>query len=363
MSAVLLAGAARARITSATELLSALNAAHGGETLLLAPGSYGPVMIANMRFERPVTITSEDPARRAIFDGLMVRGSAGLNFTELEFFAPPAAPGTKDPQNSNTFVVNGSHDITFDRIDAHGDPHGVLATDVSGFNFRQTQNVTLTRSEIHNLHNGVGQLQNEHLTITGNWFHDLRDDGVRGGDSSFVTITHNRFESMHPDASDPDHPDCIQFWTANTTQPQHDLTITDNFYRRGSGRSVQGIFFGNEKGVPYERVTIARNVLAGAGYQGIAVNKVDDLTLTDNFVARFPDQVSWILVIFSHHSLVRDNKAGQFIWSTTRGVPDTNDHLERSNNRVVDGPKDGGKALYASWLGRQDPSAIAASPK
>ena len=98
--------------------------------------------------------------------------------------------------------------------------------------------------------------------------------------------------------SAPIHPDAIQFWTTNTTVAATDITITGNTFDRGSGVIVQGIFIQDEVGtLPYQRLTIADNVIVGAAYNGIAVRGAVDATLTNNTVIGEEDQTSWISLV------------------------------------------------------------------
>ena len=153
---------------------------------------------------------------------------------------------------------------------------------------------------------------------------------------------------MHPDVDDIDHPDCIQFWTAGKTESVHDLVITDNFYTRGTGHSVQGIFLGNERSIPYIRVTITGNVFVGAGYNGIAAKLVNQLTITGNTVARYPDIVSRLRVMNSVDVVVSGNRASEFGWTNDARVPESNTRLIRSSNSIIPAVKDGGRAMEAA---------------
>lgn len=368
----LLACAACAQQDDFSAFRQALNSAHGGETLTLPPGASGQLEITNLRFDTPVTITSADPRRPAKITSLKVVNSAGIKFENLEFSAPDVVvdasaqnPNSSAPESvgqyaeyQNFFQVLSSHNITFDHIDAHGNIHGTLATEGSGFLIRDSQAITIERSELQHFHNAIGHTNNEHLTITGNWFHNIRDDGIRGGGSSFLTITHNRFESFHPDADDTDHPDCIQVWTTNTTVSAHDIVVTDNLYVRGSGRSVQGVFINNEASVPYDRVTISNNVFAGAGYNGIVADMVHGLSVTGNTVARYPDQTSRLRVLKSDGAVVASNRAAEFGWTTDPRISDTNSHISRSKNQVIEMVFDNGRALAAAWRAKQNPAEV-----
>ena len=191
------------------------------------------------------------------------------------------------PRLTTPFLVAGSSDIHFDRVDVHGDPHGSLATDESGFVIRDTDNVSVTRSEFSHLHDPLMHFQDTHITISGNYIHDNRDDGIRGGGSSWLLISGNRCESDHPDRDDLEHPDCIQVWTTNTKASAHDITITDNIYIRGKGLPNQGIFVQDELGnLPLENVKVTNNVIIGSMWNGIYVKHGHNVEISGNTVAR-----------------------------------------------------------------------------
>lgn len=348
-------------IKDAVALNRALVSARGGETLALRPGDFGILTIAGRRFAKPVVITSADPSRPATLSGLRLSSSAEIEFRNLEFSAP-AAPAAADLQTAgreNVFSVLSSDTISFVRISAHGPGDGTLATEKSGFLIRNSSHVMVRDSEFRHFHNAIGHLDDDHLTITGNWFHDLRDDGIRGGGSSFVTISRNRFDSMHPDADDVDHPDCIQFWTTNTKASAHDIVIVDNLYTRGSGRSVQGVFLGNEASIPYQTVTITGNIFAGTGYNGIVVKFVKGLVITNNVVARYPDQTSRIRVIQGLDVVVNDNRAAEFGWTDDGRVPESNSRIERRRNQTIGAVGDQGRTLAAEWSTKAKPESLA----
>src|SRR5262249_34324176 len=94
-------------VSSTSALIAALKAAHPGDTIKLAAGTYSSVVIQKLSFSSPVTITSADSNHPAVLTGLNVVGSNGLKFTGL-VFSPPS--GTHNP-----FQVNNSQNISFDK--------------------------------------------------------------------------------------------------------------------------------------------------------------------------------------------------------------------------------------------------------
>ena len=180
---------------------------------------------------------------------------------------------------------------------------------------------------LQQLNTAIAFLDNDHLQISGNSFHDLALDGVHGGGCSYVTISGNAFTDFY--APDGAHPDAIQIWTTNTTTAAHDIVITDNLITRGDGVPMQGIFVTDQVGLAYKNVTISGNMLVGTRYHGITVLDGQDVTITNNTVASYPDMISWIRLENVDGATVDHNSAARFtqLNDTNISVSDFNELL------------------------------------
>jgi Ca2+-binding RTX toxin-like protein len=321
-------------VSNSTELLNTLRVAHSGDVILLASGNYANISIKNLNFTGDVTITSKDPAHAAVLSGLNISGSSGLNFSNLEVAVNPAF--------GNPLQVIASRDIHFDRLNVHGSLDGDPSNDTSAMLIRTSSDVSVTNSEFQQLANAVAHLDNNGLLISGNSFHDLRFDGVRGGGSSNVVISKNYFTDFY--RSGTDHPDAIQFWTTNTTTSAHDITVSDNVFFRGSGTAAQGIFLRDETNVlPYQHVTITGNLIIGGLYNGIMVDGAQDLKVTNNVVSGLPDMQSWIRLQDITGLTETGNKATQF-----KGDVNVTGKIDSGNLTFLT-PADSGRALIQQW--------------
>ncbi len=258
------------------ELVAALKACTASCVILLSPGDWRDVRIEHI--DAHATITGKD----AVIHDLRVAKSSGITFSNLEFSSAGAKPGAWGASHDNWFGVYDSTDIQFDHVRVHGDPNGTFATTSSGLMIRTSSNVKVSYSDFSHLYHAVTFLTDEKLLLDHNQFHDLFDDAMRGGGTSWITISNNVCSSNHPDAADMDHPDCIQFWTANATAPAHDITITDNRYDRGTAHPTQFIFLGNEKNLPYENVRITGNRAYGSLWAGIAISNAHNVVIEKN---------------------------------------------------------------------------------
>lgn len=272
--------------SSAAELVSLLRNARGGEIIYLAPGRYDPIAFQRLQFDVPVTITSADPNDRAELTGLVLRDSKGVKVVDLKLT-------DLTPEIMYDFRVQDSSDIVLDKL-------LITSVETSQYNsgplmIRGSTNVTVTRSEIAHVKYGVSMLENRGISITGNYFHHIRIDGIRGGGNSDIEIRDNLFTDFFPNKGD--HPDAIQFWTTNTTTSAHNIRIADNVIVRGAGTPMQGIFMRDEiETLPYRSVSIDGNTIIGTMYHGIKISHADRISLSSNRVTGLIDQKSWLAV-------------------------------------------------------------------
>ncbi len=322
--------------TSATEVEQLLRNARGGEIIHLMPGRYDPISFRGLRFDVPITITSADAKIRAELTGANLRDSKGIRLTNLRLV-------DHSPESQSDFLVHDSQDIAFDNIQISS-MEGAVAYQSGPLMIRSSKNVRVTRSEITHVRYGISLLDNQGLSIVGNYFHDIRTDGVRGGGNSDVEIVDNLFTNFSP--SDGDHPDAIQFWTTNTTSSASNITIANNVIARGDGSAMQGIFMRDEvTTLAYQRVTIERNVVTGTSYHGIFVGNASTLNLSDNRVTGMADQKSWISVPAA--ATLTNNAAQLFI---VGGINSS----ALSGNTLIPASTDNGTALGLAWLAEHE---------
>ena len=324
-------------VNNSQGLSAAIRSVQAGDTIKLAPGTYSDVVIYNIKIPGNVTITSADPSHQAVLSGLTVNGANGFTFKGLEFYVDPA-------KYDGAYQVFGSSNINFDHINMHGSLDGNPKNDHTGLTFQSVKNVSVTNSEFQQVSFGVIHQNSDGVTVSNNYFHDIRSDGVRGGGSSHVTITDNHFRDFYP--NEADHPDAIQFWTTNAVSSATDIVVTGNVVMRGAGAPTQGIFFRDEQEIyPYKNVTVADNIVIGASYNAITVNHAENLTITNNTVVGLVDQKSWISVGTSTGVTVTGNQATDYAYANS-----TNTGLSEGGNIKLAYASDGGKAALDAYL-------------
>jgi Ca2+-binding RTX toxin-like protein len=316
-------------VSSAAALNSALKVARAGDVIQLTSGEYGMLKLYNYN-GGGVTITSVDADHPAVFSGINVQASSGLNFSNLEVKV--------DPNTGFAVYLAGVKDVQATGMNLHGSAVG----DGNAAMVRGSTNVSITNSEIHDLANGINHLNSKNLVFSGNNIHDIRIDGIRGAGSSDITISKNTFTNFRPQAGD--HPDAIQFWTAGTTTAAKNITITDNTFVRGDGAAVQGIFVGNEAGIAYENLKITGNAIVGGMYQGIMVYQANGAVIEHNLVQGYADMNSWIMVGKTTNSVLANNTASAY------QMPD-NVSLSNISNTSVKLAAVGDTSQLSAWQG------------
>jgi hypothetical protein len=320
-------------VGSTPQLVAALKRVRGGQRILLAPGVYPPFSLRDIAPAGRVEIRSQDPTRRAVLTGVNLRGGGNLAFTHLTF----RTAGTAVQED---FLFHGVRNLAFSDLVASGRSGRTGLMHDKIMQLRGCAGVSITRSEFSNAVIALSLLDTSNVSVTSSYFHDLRMDGIRGGGNSAVLIAYNHLTGFSPQGAD--HPDAIQFWTKRQTSAAHDIAIVGNVILRGSGHAMQGIFMRDENGaLPYRNVRIEDNLVAGAMFNGIAVqSNSDSLTLKANIVSAYPDQKSWIRV--GAKARLENNAAPIFLVGDKRA-------RTLANNRVVAPRGDGGAAALKAW--------------
>jgi nitrous oxidase accessory protein NosD len=286
--------------------------------------------LQNINFANGVTVVSADPLHPAALDGVIMQNVSGLTFRDLEI----RVQGTQSGMSLN----GGSRD-NFEGLDIHGKAVG----EGSGLFIRSASKVQISNVEIHDVSGGINIMNTDGVTVRNNKIHDLQVDGMQVSGSSNVTISGNYLTNFFPKPGD--HSDAIQFYTYGTKESAHDISITENTYVRGGGlANTQGIFMGNEAKIDYVNITISRNVIVGSLYHGLSISGADNLKVSNNVVEGYRDLTSWIMILLSKNSEVRDNIATSYM------TDKNNDHLSDIRNKKVSQPKVGDLTAVADRI-------------
>jgi hypothetical protein len=278
------------RKASPSNLEAVLQSARSGDTIVLAPGEYGPLKFTRHAFARPLVIE----AGPAVFLGLNVGGVEGLELRGGEYRVPP--PNVK-PSSGN--LVYGAA-IRFDEVKnirllglklvGPGAPPGVLDGpfgEGNGVLVNGGENIEITKSHFSGLKNGIAMGKTDGFKITDNVFSGLRSDGASMGEVRNGLIQGNECSGTRIRSTE--HPDCIQLWSRPTSPPTADVVIRRN---RAEG-PTQGVFLGNHTrdGVDdggFDRILIEENDLNVGFPNAIALTDGRESIVRNNRIRTFP---------------------------------------------------------------------------
>jgi len=273
-------------VSNGAELQIALANATPGDTIELAPGDYGDVVLDNFQFDGTVTIRSQDAANPATFDTLHIKNSSFLTFENV---AVHHVLGEDEPDWSAACRIDKSDHISIIDSEFSGTDDGNFENDGQGLLVLDSSNVALDGNVFHDLNNGAGIGRSENVTVSDNELFDLRCDGITLGTSSHILIENNSIHDFHP--AEGDHPDLIQIINNDATGDMVDIVIRGNTLAQGAGGDVQAIFI---QGIPPDEVgtspyvatdfVITDNTISVGSAQGIWVADVIDVQIAGNIV-------------------------------------------------------------------------------
>lgn len=298
----LMAGLARAdtrAIADDTALRAALAGGVGGDTLVLAPGQYGPLHLHGGRDTAPAALISADPDRPAEIIGLSAVEFDGLRLENLHLRYRFSAG---DEVHVRPFLFRGCAglEIVSTRIEGdeargigpitNGLPYG------SGLSITGCQDIVLSDLHISRFVRGLVVRNVRGLSVTGSELTALRSDGMNFAQVEDVVIEGNYIHSFQRSDRTGDHSDMIQFWTTGTDRPSRNIAIRNNLLHSGPGLYTQSIFMRNElvdqdiagPEMFYQDVLIEENVIINAHLHGITIGATSGLTIARNTLAHNP---------------------------------------------------------------------------
>lgn len=285
------ADAAQQSMRAAPANVSAVLAKAGdGDTVVLEPGMYAGVLIANRTFQTPLVLD----ARAATLEGFRAKNVSGLTIRGGEFRVPP--PTTKPSTGQQVYGGATRFDnvsrltITDGRFIGPGAPPGATTGPFGegyGVFVVTGSDITVTGGNFQGLKNGIVLSRVEGFNLTGNRFAANRSDGINVGEGRKGLIEKN--ECVATRIRSKEHPDCIQMWSRPTSPPVADVIIRGN---RAEG-DMQGIGLFNHvrNGVDdggFDRITIEDNDLRVSYPHGIAITNGRNSVVRNNRISTLP---------------------------------------------------------------------------
>ncbi|WCL53187.1 LamG-like jellyroll fold domain-containing protein [Gimibacter soli] len=287
------------KVTNASELMSALKSAKGGETIVLADGHYGELSLNRMDFGSNVTIVSQNP-EGAVFSKMTILSTNNLTIDGVFLDYVPDQSTVSfstalkiDQSNHIKFVnslleggpaVNGV-DPSADKLDSTGNVLGLPAA--QAVRITGSTDVLFENNVVTAFHKGILLGDSNGITINQNEVYNLRTTPLNGGDLDNVVVTNNYFHDSNPWSlgGAGDHADFIHFWTVPTKQTtaSENFLISNNVLQQGAGQSPIPIYFDdNLNGLGFKNVDIVNNVIQVEDNQGIRLEFVNGGNVSNN---------------------------------------------------------------------------------
>ena len=279
-------------VTTNAELKAAITNAKGGETIQLAPGTYGQLRIQSKNYTTPVTFTSLDPNNRAVISSFVILLSSNVTLDRLntKYTYPIAAtPAIATWTRANE--INNSKNIIVRNTTVEGDVDASGYGALIGLGIRWSNAVTIDTSVIKNWNIGIVHSESKSTTLTGNEITKISGDGIENSEVQNVIISNNYIHDFLRAPASNIHPDMIQFWTAGTKNPSTDVTISNNRLDIGNGSWTQSIFMRNElvdtgaatfAAMAYRNFTIENNTIKNVHLNGITLGETDGVIIRGN---------------------------------------------------------------------------------
>ncbi|HEU0221893.1 MAG TPA: Ig-like domain-containing protein [Paracoccaceae bacterium] len=250
-------------VSTQSQLQSALSSANGGDTIVLANGSYGELILSK-DYSSFVTIKAANP-KGAEFSGVTFSGASNIRLDGVKVKAKTLS------------VLDFSHHISIENSEISGNGQfGLRAKDVSELTFKNNY--------VHDVQFGVAFFGVKGLTVTGNTVDHTESDGYKYGGVSDFLIENNR-HGGHIDAASYGHSDFMQFLGS-----MNDGVVRGNVYLGQTRPNVQGLFFTGQ--ASHHNVLIEQNIIYTGMANGITMPTGSGITVRNNTVLTIPNTVS-----------------------------------------------------------------------
>ncbi len=304
-------------VRTSAEFASALWNVKSGDTIRLAPGTYGGGTLLNKDFAQTVTITSLDPDQPAVLTGRLALTNVSNVLVENLHLKVTEA---NSPDANRMLRIDRSETVTIRDLHVEGrvvergdpgsyDPATGPVTKTAQYNsplvgyptgvgigISDSRRVTVERTEVENFTFGISMSDVVDTRIANNHVHDLRHDGIRFSDARNMLIENNLIEDINPfhNPGGPtkykDHGDHIQFWATRADFGVIGLTIRGNTLLKGEdGGYTQGIFGSyslisgdDSKKVTLEDIQVYDNIINTGHRHGIYISDAKNVSVHHN---------------------------------------------------------------------------------
>ena len=313
MTALAFAGAAEAADFSADDartLDAALARAAPGDRVLLAPGTYGDLVIGPRRDSGMVTIAAAEAAAPPVFRSIFLRDAEGVTLEGLAVIHGAAT----NPLSDRAIEIRRSADIRLEGLRIASAENSAPGDDATGLIIRDSRRVTVTGSRFTDVFRGAVIYDSDDVAIERNAFTRIGSDGVAARGARDLTVALNTFSDFTPADAVKWHPDAIQLWSRGAPRANERIVIRGNVIRRGAGGPTQGVFIKTPE-IASRDILIEGNRIEQSMGQGIFVQNGAGVTIRENTLVAVapvlhPPAIE-VRVPFQN-AVVEDNEAPKF---------------------------------------------------
>ncbi len=263
------------------QFIAAQWAAKGGDTILLAPGTYQDLFVKNLSYASEVTISSLDPKNPAIVERLNISSTKNIVITDISFERVSA---NINPWHFDHLRVDNTENIRIHDNnfvgglvnDGSADQGFINGTAIFG---DRINNISIIDNNFTLVHKAVRISNSNNVSVIDNFIHDYREDGMFFSGIKGLLIDSNHIEAPNIFSS-AEHADMMQLIGIK------DGIIRNNFLNQADGDWTQGILLG--KGgyaiADVGNVLIENNILYSGHHHGISTYDTPYVTIKNNLV-------------------------------------------------------------------------------
>jgi parallel beta-helix repeat protein len=279
-------------VSNKTELMSAIDRAGGGDTIVLKDGHYGSIKIT-ADFASTVTIRAEDRLGATI-SGVDLFGASNLTFDGINF----ASGGNGGDGRGIVSIERGSSGIAVVNSEVHGNDDDTYFGHY-GLYVRQSNDITFRNNDVHDVNCGIVVFGSSGSEISGNRIDHFYQDAMKLGSFRASEIQGNiSYGQIHKPGHV--HSDFIQF-QGNSS----DVLIEGNAFLAGTVADVQGIFLWDGT---YNDITIENNLIHTGMARGISIQAGSGNVVEGNTLLNVPGVIhNQTLVMVPAGTVVQDN--------------------------------------------------------
>lgn len=292
-------------VTNATSLLSAVNAAAAGDTIVLAPGTYAQALFSGKTFSPPITLEAQNPANKPIVQ-FNFSACSGFVLDGMDFEAR-ATGGTDDygcGGTCNNLTIKNSRARTV------GDRAHILMA------YANCNGLIIQDNEFDSGFTSVLLLTCQNVTLRRNNSHGFGEDNFKFSGCTNVLATLNWIHDANTLAGE--HADAFQGFSSGGATQNIDIQITKNIVDCRTGSQIQCAFLAD---MAYVRALLQDNLFLRPANHGVMLTNSSDSSVERNKIYGLDTETVYganiTIAGADSNLLLKDNEAGGLVDTST----------------------------------------------